>query len=193
MRLATALCGAAVAIALAVPAQAFRLGYQADADVTLIEPITRINVTVDPDAINETLRLSRASTRNESYLGPNDAEDLVADLYDELVENLGSRGLLDETAAAGATLNVIILDADPNNLAFTEVGRHNFLDNASIGRGGAELEATLIASDGSVLANYGFDYSEPGSIRFEVRAGTWTEARRTFDRFARRLAEDLAE
>lgn len=193
MRLTTTILIAAASVVAATPAHALRIGYHADADIALDQPITSIAVSVDPEAVNERLRLNRHSRGDQSFLGPNDAEDLVEDLHEALVHRLGERNLVAENAGyAGPTLEVVILNADPTNLALTEVGQRNFLDPASIGRGGATVEATLTSADGAVLSTYRYRYTEPGT-NFYARAGVWSEAQDTFDRFARQLADDLAE
>jgi len=110
------------------------------------------------------------------------ARFLREDLERELAEHLGENG---------STLQVTILDADPNRPTMMQAARRN-LHMSSVGIGGAELEAELISTDGEVLETFSYSWRSH-DIRFVSGYGTWTDAKRTFDRFARTIGDSLDE
>ena len=104
------------------------------------------------------------------------------DLERELADHLGENG---------STLHVTILDADPNRPTMRQSSRRN-LHMSSISRGGANLEAELLNTDGQVLETFSYSW-HTHSLRDVYGYGTWTDAKRTFDRFARTIGDSLDE
>jgi len=118
--------------------------------------------------------------------GERELERLAGFLRDDL-----ERELADHLGENGSTLHVTILDADPNRPTMMQSSRRN-LHMSSVGIGGAELEAELINTDGEVLETFSYSWRSH-DIRFVYGYGTWTDAKRTFDRFARTIGDSLDE
>jgi hypothetical protein len=88
------------------------------------------------------------------------------------------------------TVEVTIVDADPNRPTFAQLQERPQLDAIrSISLGGAELRAVLRGPDGAVLGEvshrrYDHDLFDIGSA-----ATTWTTARRSISQFANKVAD----
>jgi hypothetical protein len=104
------------------------------------------------------------------------------------------RALSRELAKAGldpARIEVTIRDALPNKPTMKQLGDEPGLDyGASVGIGGMELEGVAYDAAGTVIASLEFDWYET-DIR-NAGLGTWTDARRAADRFARKFARTLS-
>lgn len=123
----------------------------------------------------------------EEY-GERERERLVEDLTDDLTREFG--GMLDQVG----DVNVTIEDARPNRPTFAQMTRRS-LAFESISIGGAHLVGQVFSENGDLLASSDYDYYTR-SIEDARGATTWTDTRRAFDRFARRLAshtEDTLE
>lgn len=117
------------------------------------------------------------------------------DMLRERVERAVSAALVRRGAslqnAAPITIDVEIVDANPNRPTFHQLSRPPYpslMESSSIG--GAELHATLRGADGQVLDeishrqyNYSFD-----EFRYE-RPTTWSEANRAINGFAEKVAD----
>ena len=108
-------------------------------------------------------------------------EILRGDLERELAGHLGENG---------SVLHVTILDADPNRPTMDEMAATPGLSMESFSIGGASLEAELIASSGDTLQTYSYAWRSH-SIHNAAYAGTWSDARRTFNRFAAEIGDSL--
>jgi len=142
--------------------------------------------------------IAGATTVNVSY-----SDDFTEKLTDDYGEREGVRlseeiteDLIREFEKKGvsvARIDVMIIDAQPNRPTFKQLGDRPGLDAIrSISIGGMSLEGTAYDAEGNVLGTKQYDWFET-DIRDVVGAGTWTDARRASDRFARRFATDLSD
>ncbi|MDP1630414.1 MAG: hypothetical protein Q8L66_03210 [Caulobacter sp.] len=168
MRLSALLSGILFAAAIAVGAQAAPLSGVSD-----------INITIGPDL----------QAKADTY-GQRDLDGLVVDLRQSVERELARNGGL---ARDGAALNLVIEDAVPNRPTFRQLSRSPGLSYESFGIGGATVGGSLVTADGQDRPLH-FTWYE-SDIWFAQYAGTWSDARKSFDRFARSLArgEALAE
>ncbi len=179
------------ALSFTVSAQAQRLHTEFNSDAR--PAIGAITVTVDAEIIGE--RYNRIGTSRPIPVHPREAEDFVEELEEDLVRELTEAGVYQpQLGAPVGTLNVVVTRATPSNPGFTRNGRDaNISANGSFGRGGATLAAEWLAPDGTVVASFGYSYTDTFlDPRFAPRGG-WTETYRTFDRFARRVADEIEE
>ena len=136
-----------------------------------------------------------AAEINVSY-DPEFAEDL-ADEYGEregayltaAIEKDISQALK-KAGVDVARIDVIILDAKPTQPTFKQLSDRPGLDYIlSKGIGGMKLSATMYDADGSPAGDLTYDWFET-SIR-DSGLATWSDAKRTSDRFARKIAKQL--
>lgn len=116
-------------------------------------------------------------------LGRRDIDDLADDLRRAVERELERSGAL-----AGAEVRLVLADAKPNRPTLQQLSDRPGLDPIrSISIGGADIEGEVVLADGSVRP---VSYDWYSSSLSEVRGySTWQDADRTFDRFARRLAD----
>lgn len=124
----------------------------------------------------------------------NKADDLGEREFDRLRQIL--RGDLERELAGhlgedGSTLHVTILDATPNRPTLEQLSATPGLSMQSISIGGASIEAELVSAAGEKLENYSYAWHSYNIVD-AVGAGTWTDARRAFNRFARDVGEGVA-
>ena len=123
--------------------------------------------------------------------GVREFDRLIRTLSADLERELRGVSLLAEGDAA-TVLHVTIEDATPNRPTFVQQGGTSGLSWQSYGRGGAHVTAELRDVAGTVLATYEYSWTTP-DIRDARFASVWTDAHRTFDRFASRVADSLDE
>ena len=123
--------------------------------------------------------------------GERELTRLVAWLREDLERELAEAGWL-APGLEGAMLSVTIVDATPNRPTMEQLASTPGLSLQSYGRGGARLEARLISAEGAPMAHFTYRWSTP-TFDINRATSTWSDARRTFDRFSSRLAADLAE
>ncbi|WP_339747959.1 hypothetical protein [uncultured Maricaulis sp.] len=99
---------------------------------------------------------------------------LRGDLERELAGHLGENG---------STLYVTILDATPNRPTLEQLSATPGLSMESISIGGASIEAELVSASGEKLQNFSYSWQSYNIVNV-VGSGTWTDARRAFNRFA---------
>lgn len=136
--------------------------------------------------------------------GEREVANLVEALRGDLERELGRIGRLADEGAADAVLSVVIEDAmpnrptpqqqmgatrpvDPRSGKATRSPRP--LDPRSVFLGGARVSATLVAADGSAVGRFEDSWQTRPDISRSEYAVTWTDARRTFDRFASGFAK----
>lgn len=116
-------------------------------------------------------------------VGQRDLDQLSAELRESLERELGRAGAL---SADGGVLTVVIEDATPNRPTMRQLTRTPGLSYESRGIGGATLSGTYVSADGvSTPISYRWYESD---FRNTFVSATWSDAERTFDRFARKLA-----
>lgn len=125
--------------------------------------------------------------------GEREIDHLIKVLRNSIEHEFGKAGLLGDTASAGAVLAVVIEDAKPNRPTAAQLAAApRSPDIRSISRGGAQLTAVLTSSDQAELATFAYRWESPDAGSSH-RAVTWTDAERTFGRFARHAAKAMAE
>lgn len=122
-----------------------------------------------------------AETLADDY-GTREGEYLTRRLTKEIEQAFGDR--LDQIG----TITLIIDEAKPNRPTFKQLGDTPGLSMQSISIGGADVSGTVTDLSGNVIADLQYDDYET-DIRQVVGSATWTDANRTFDRFARKLSK----
>jgi hypothetical protein len=107
---------------------------------------------------------------------------LQRDLEQELAGHLGNGGM---------TLQVTILDADPNRPTSRQAFS-NGLHSSSYSIGGADVAAELFDADGQLIESFSYSWQNH-NIRDAAGYSTWSDARRTFDRFAASIGRRVDE
>ncbi len=123
------------------------------------------------------------------------ADDLGEREFDQLRQILRSdleRELAGHLGENGATLYVTILDATPNRPTLEQMSARPELSMRSISIGGATVEAELVSAAGEKLEYYNYSWRSYNIVDV-VGFSTWTDARRTFNHFARDVGEGIAE
>lgn len=131
------------------------------------------------------------------------SEDFAEKLVDDYGEREGAR-LSDEVikdvtreferqGVDVARVEVTIIDAKPNRPTFEQLSARPGLDAIrSISIGGMDLHGKAFDASGELIAETQYDWFE-NDITLARGAGTWTDANRASNRFARRFAEDISE
>lgn len=102
------------------------------------------------------------------------------------------RELAADLGEGGMVLHTTILDAHPNRPTMAQMSGTRPLHPSSISIGGADLEARLVSADGQVIETFSYGWRSM-SIRDVVGHAQWTDARRTFSRFADQISDSLDE
>lgn len=133
--------------------------------------------------------ISRSGFSANGYYGEKDLNRLTQRLEKRLTEQLTKRGLrVDENAST--VLRVVLTDAKNNRPTFTQLSKEPSLSFQSFGNGGAEFEAQLIRAGGENLGDISYRWYED-DIRYARTGGTWSDANRSIDRFAKKAAKTL--
>jgi len=117
-----------------------------------------------------------------------DVENLSGVLRKKVELYLTKKDLM---AADGLQLVITITDLKPNRPTLAQYRSKPGIDFRSIALGGASLDAKFITPDGTEVGSAFFKWEESW-IDQVSGASTWYDARKAFDRFARRLSRDLA-
>ena len=143
-------------------------------------------VQLDPVQVGEDL-----AEKSEDY-GARDVERLVEDLTEAITERLEREGHRIVTDPAEIRIAVTLEDAWPNRPTRGQLADQPGLSLRSISLGGASVSAVLYDETGAQMG--GIEYSwRTHHISDSVGLTTWSDAERTFDRFARNLAEQLPD
>ena len=136
-----------------------------------------------------------AAEINVSY-DPEFAEDLADDYGEREGDYLTAaiekdiNQALENAGVDVARIDVTILDAKPNKPTFKQLADKPGLDyGLSKSIGGMKLTATMYDAEGNPAGDLAYDWYET-SIR-NAGLGTWSDAKRASDRFARKLAKQL--
>lgn len=138
-----------------------------------LPPISRVTVDIGP-------KLQEKAA--EDY-GVREVDELAADLQEDVERALAKAGGL---APEGGRLELVLVDAKPNRPTMQQMSNKPGLSMQSFGIGGATIEGRAVFPDGtSTPISYKWYESD---IRQAIPSTTWSDAQRTFDRFALRLA-----
>lgn len=131
----------------------------------------------------------RSAFAQNGFYGDRDLAKLQTRLEKRLTQQLEKRGL-NVSSAAPTLLRVTLTDVKNNRPTFRQLSRTSGLSLQSFGTGGAELEAEVLTAGGSSLGTMSYEWYEY-DIRDAQFGGTWTDAHRAMDRFAKRAAKKL--
>jgi hypothetical protein len=123
-------------------------------------------------------------------LGVREGEYLRADVEDAVRNALARRGV--DLASSGGTIEIVIIDADPNRPTMQQLADQPGLDAVrSFSIGGAELHAVLRNADGAVLTEVNHRHYNSSIAEFHGMppGAPWSEARRSIRRFAEKVAD----
>lgn len=145
-----------------------------------------------PVAISDVQIGAELQDKAEEY-GERELDRLSNAFHDAVAEELERAGRFGLEGDAGAnTLVLVIEDARPNRPTFEQLGRRPGLSAQSFSIGGAEVSAVLYDPNGVELGQ--FEYSwRSSNIRDARYRVVWSDAKRTFDRFADQLVDALDE
>lgn len=120
-------------------------------------------------------------------IGEREGARLSDEVIDDITREFEKRGI------EAARVEVTILDAKPNRPTFEQLSARPGLDAIrSISIGGMDLHGKAFDSSGEVIVDLQYDWFE-SDITLAVGAGTWTDAHRASNRFARRFAEAVED
>lgn len=117
--------------------------------------------------------------------GVREVDRLAADLKASVLKEAADSPAFDD-----ARIDLVLEDVVPNRPTMQQMSDKPGLSYESFGVGGASISGTLTTADGrSVPVSYRWYETD---IRWAYPSSTWTDARQTFDRFARRLVRNAA-
>jgi hypothetical protein len=122
-------------------------------------------------------------------LGAREGVYLSAQVTRAVARELAERGAT-MSASAPLTIEISIIDADPNRPTFQQLADQPSLDGfRSISIGGAELRAVLRGADGSVVSEITHRRYNHSLADIQGAATTWSEARVAIRQFANKVAD----
>lgn len=131
---------------------------------------------------------SEFETKLAEDIGVREGEYLRVDVEEAVRNALARRGV--ELGASGDTIEIVIVDADPNRPTMQQLTNRPGLDPIrSISIGGAELRAVLRGADGQVFTEVEHKGYNSNIEEVPPPATTWSEARRSIRRFAEKVAD----
>ena len=188
-------------LVLAAPMLANATGFESTLSAPLTTPV-KLDIRLGEDLAYRANNLpKKLSDRGSSsghgtafgqngYYGEKDLNRLQKRLERKLTARLEKKGItVSDTAAT--IFRVTIIDAENNRPTFEQLSQEPSLSFQSIGTGGAEFEAEVLAADGSSLGRINYDWFE-NDIRYSAYGYTWHDANRAIDRFARRVAKEFS-
>lgn len=122
-------------------------------------------------------------TALEEELGVREGEVLRTAVTDAIARELSRRGV-----SSNVSIDVTIVDAEPNRPTFQQLLDQPSLDFSSVSIGGAELRAVVRGANGATteVSHRRYNHSL-GDLA--GAATTWTEARRAIRQFAVKVAD----
>ncbi len=128
-------------------------------------------------------------TELEDELGVREGEYLRQEVRDAVAAALARRGAT-LTDAAPITIDIAIVDADPNRPTLQQLSDQPGLDSIrSVSIGGAELRAVLRGADGAVISEVTHRRYNHDLFDLVGPPTTWTEAHRAIRQFANKVAD----
>jgi len=125
---------------------------------------------------------------NNGFFGQRDLDRLTKRLKTKMEYRLEKRGFIISDDAP-TVLNLVITDARPNRPTFNQISKATSLSMRSFGIGGAKFEGSLASADGE-QGDVSYAWYET-DIRWAQGSGTWTDADRAIDKFARKIAKSF--
>lgn len=128
-------------------------------------------------------------TTLEEDIGPREGEYLRGVVERSVTNALTRRGV-SLSQGGPVTIEISIVDADPNQPTMHQTHENLSLDaGRSVSIGGAELHAVLRGADGQVLNEVHHRRYNHSISELLYPPGTWTEANRAINQFARKVAD----
>jgi len=158
-------------------------------DVTLGEDLTfrADNLSTDIRDKHKSRSINNGFANN-GYFGQRDLDRLTNRLKTKMEARLEKNGIKISDDAT-TVLNLVITDARPNRPTFKQMSKSPSLSIQSFGVGGAKFEGTLVNTSGE-QGNVSYGWYET-DIRDAQYGGTWSDAHRAIDKFARKTAKSL--
>ena len=138
----------------------------------------------------ERVVIGEALQEKEDEYGARDLRRLREDLREAVSEALARDGLLAGNDAGDLVITLTLEDAWPNRPTFAQMSDQPGLSYRSVSRGGARLSAVIETADGRQVGGADYEW-RTFDIADSAHRSTWTDAKRTFERFAGRLAEEV--
>jgi len=132
----------------------------------------------------------RSAFSQNGYYGDKDLAQLQKRMEKRLTQQFEKRGV-NVSSAAPVVIRVTLTDVKNNRPTFRQMSKSTGLSFQSFGTGGAEFEAEVISAGGKPLGMMSYDWYEY-DVRDAQFRGTWTDAHRAMDRFAKHAAKNLA-
>lgn len=125
----------------------------------------------------------------DDELGVREGVYLSEQVTRAVARELAERGAT-MSESAPVTIEISIVDADPNRPTFQQLTDQPSLDGfRSVSIGGAELRAVLRGADGSVVSEVSHRRYNHSLADLSGAATTWTEARVAIRQFADKVAD----
>ena len=199
---ALSIIAASIGFAAPLTASAGGVGYESNLSTVLTTPVS-VDVKLSdelafrannlPEKLSD--RGSGLSTNNgfsgNGFYGEDSLEDLRKDLFEDITRRLEKEGL-QVAENAPAKLALTIEDVKNNRPTFEQLSREPSLSYQSFGIGGAELKGELFDSAGVSLGTMDYRWYDSFIQNANFASGTWTDTKRAFGRFSKKVAEDLA-
>jgi|CXWL01.1.fsa_nt_gi hypothetical protein len=153
----------------------------------LASPATAAPVSLAPVSLSADYQ-----TKVEDQIGDRDSQ-VLQDFVSQTVSRALERQGANVGAGAPVTVEITIVDADPNRPTMAELRATPGLSMTwSVSTGGAELAATLRSADGRVLSEVNHRYFSRSLADVYGAPETWSDARRATYRFAHKVADAYA-
>jgi len=136
------------------------------------------------------LRLNSPFSQNGKY-GEKEISYLIDEMTEELNDDFSKKGIVISNDAR-KILRVTIEMAKPNRPTFNQLSRDPSLSYQSYGVGGAKLSAVIITDAGETIGQASYDYYSTLTHHDFRPIGTWSDSKRAFSRFSKKLSKKLA-
>ncbi len=158
-------------------------------EVVIGEDLAFLAENMSPRMADRSSRRLNAAFADKGYYGNRDLDRLAERLERKLESRLEKYGVATDPNAA-TKVRLVITDADPNRPTFNQLGKEPGLSYESFAIGGAEFEGSIFNGD-TELGTLRYAWYET-DIRDAKYGGTWSDANRAIDRFAKKTAKMLA-
>lgn len=149
--------------------------------------LTSLMMTLPASALTVEAKMSTEFQKKlDDELGAREAKTLTDALTRKVTNAFASRGVNADRVV------VTVEDAKPNRPTFQQVTDKPGLDAMrSISIGGARVSGIAYNASGTEIGRFEYKWYET-DLANVLAASTWTDARTSFDRFARRFADHLS-